>query len=197
MPTPMTHAFVGANLSVALPGQFRGTRAAVGCALLSAMPDLDIVGFLLGVPYSNTLGHRGMTHGLPFAVAVAAAVALTVHCLAESNLGASIRLFIVLSLVVGSHGVLDMATDGGLGVGLLIPFQPDRVFLPFRPIQVSPLSPSRFLSEALSLFVSEVLWVWVPGVIGLILFRLIMRSDHPTLPGAVENGFTTRTPPRS
>jgi inner membrane protein len=36
-------------------------------------------------------------------------------------------------------------TDGGRGIGLLLPFHPERTFLPFRPIPVSPLEASAFL----------------------------------------------------
>ena len=44
MPTPMTHALVGASFSTALTERLRGFRAAVVLGFLAAMPDLDIVG---------------------------------------------------------------------------------------------------------------------------------------------------------
>ena len=164
MPTPMTHALVGASLSTALPEKLRGLPAAAGCAFLSAAPDLDIVGFVLGVPYSNAFGHRGITHGLPFAVVAAAGVVLLATVLRELTRARSLRVFLVLVAVIGSHGILDMATNGGLGVGLLIPFSPDRFFWPYRPIEVSPISPSRFLTDGLPVILTELVWVWLPSL---------------------------------
>ncbi len=66
------------------------------------------------------------------------------------------------SAAIGSHGVLDMTTDGGMGVGLLMPFRPDRVFFSFRPIEVSPISPRRFLTDGAPFLASEFIWVWIP-----------------------------------
>ena len=176
MPTPMTHAFVGASLSVALPRGLRGLPATTACAFLAASPDLDIVGFFLGVPYSNTFGHRGITHGLPFATLVAAGVVLLAIGAGRVARKQSVHLFLGLAVIVGSHGILDMATNGGLGVGLLIPFQGDRLFLPFRPIEVSPISPSRFLTDGFPVIVTELLWVWMPCITAVILIR--STRDH-------------------
>jgi inner membrane protein len=38
--------------------------------LCSLLPDVDVVGFAMGIPYEHLLGHRGLTHSLSFAVAV-------------------------------------------------------------------------------------------------------------------------------
>ena len=43
---------------------------------LSLLPDVDVIGFKLGVKYADPWGHRGATHSLVFALAVAAVVAL-------------------------------------------------------------------------------------------------------------------------
>jgi len=177
MPTPITHALVGASLSVTLPEGLRGIPAAAGCAFLAASPDLDIVGFFLGVPYSNTFGHRGITHGLPFAFLVAAGVVLLAAGTRRITRGQWLHLLLGLTVIVGSHGILDMATDGGLGVGLLIPFWEGRLFLPFRPIAVSPINPSRFLTDGLPVIVTELLWVWMPCITAIILIR--SWRDHP------------------
>ena len=44
-----------------------------------------------------------------------------------------------LFLVVLSHPLLDMLTDGGLGVALFWPFTPVRYFFPWTPLPVAPL----------------------------------------------------------
>lgn len=37
-------------------------------------PDLDVVGNWMGIPYEHMLGHRGLTHSLPFAAIMSALV---------------------------------------------------------------------------------------------------------------------------
>ena len=69
--TPLAHLAVPLALSVALgpdivpPGLM---ALALVCAVL---PDLDALGLWLGIPYDHPFGHRGITHSLPFAVALA------------------------------------------------------------------------------------------------------------------------------
>jgi len=81
-----------------------------------------------------------------------------------------------LCAATASHGVLDAMTDGGLGVAFLAPFDDARYFLPWRPIPVSPISASRFLSEhGLAIMQAEVLLIWLPAAILLLVllgFRL-------------------------
>ena len=141
--------------------------------VLGAMaPDLDVIGLALGVPYEHALGHRGLWHSIPFAAFAAACVAGL--ALPRGVHGASwSRAWLYLFLAIASHGLLDAATDGGLAVALLSPFDERRFFFPFRPIAVSPLSISAFLTgRGLAVIESELLWVWLPSTaIGLALWR--------------------------
>ena len=142
-------------------------------------PDLDVLAFTLGVPYEHALGHRGLWHSLPFAAAVAAFLAWAAFRHAEPGWP---RAWLYLFLCIGSHGLLDAATNGGLGVALLAPFDGTRFFLPFRPIEVSPLGVSAFFSaRGLSILESELRWVWLPAVaLGLgsggVWYRRAMRE---------------------
>jgi inner membrane protein len=131
-------------------------------AACAAAPDLDVIGLALGVPYGHALGHRGLSHSLPFAAAAAAAV--TWLAMPRARPGRSrLRAGAALFLVIASHGLLDAATDGGLGVALLAPFDDTRFFWPLRPIAVSPLAASAFLSpRGASVLLSEALWLWLP-----------------------------------
>jgi inner membrane protein len=45
----------------------------------------------------------------------------------------------LVAAVVGSHGLLDALTDGGLGAALFWPFDESRHFAPWTPIPVSPI----------------------------------------------------------
>jgi len=119
------------------PGPGRGRLAAtmVGWSLLSMIPDADVVGLSLGVPYGSAWGHRGATHSLVFALMVGAVVALV----ARARGRGALRVGILATLVVASHGVLDTLTDGGHGCALLWPFDDTRYFAPVNPIPVSPI----------------------------------------------------------
>lgn len=81
-----------------------------------------------------------------------------------------------------SHGLLDACTTGGKGIALLWPFTDQRFFAPFQVIEVSPLSPARFLSErGAAVLISELIWIWLPmAMLGLSLVFL-RRPKQPTL----------------
>lgn len=113
---------------------------AVGLAwsALSLLPDVDVVGFLVGVPYEAPFGHRGATHSFAFACAVA----LVVWVVTRAR-----RTALLALAVVASHPLLDTLTDGGLGCALLWPVRESRFFAPWRPLPVAPIGPA-FLSAA-------------------------------------------------
>ncbi|HXZ86110.1 MAG TPA: metal-dependent hydrolase [Myxococcota bacterium] len=142
----------------------------VACAVA---PDLDVVWLGLA-PHGTMLGHRGLTHSLAFAAALAALVA--VAALPRASRGTShARAWLYLFLATASHGLLDACTNGGAGVALFAPFSSERFFFPFRPIEVSPLSVARFLSQrGVQVLWSELVWVWLPCAVLALLFVLAL-----------------------
>ena len=119
-------------------------------SVLSMTPDGDVAAFALGIPYAHPFGHRGASHSLLFALFLALIIA-------ASERRHFSRMFILGAIVVGSHGILDAFTDGGLGIALLWPFSNDRFFAPWRPIPVAPiglgyLSPRGMVVAATELF---------------------------------------------
>jgi len=122
-------------------------------------PDLDVLGFRFGIPYESEWGHRGWTHSLAFAAIFASLLAW-----AFFRHGSDFRKILcwcVLATI--SHPLLDMMTNGGRGCALWWPFSMERLFFPFRPIQVSPMSVSGFLSEwGLMVLASEAVWIGLP-----------------------------------
>jgi inner membrane protein len=168
MATPLSHLAVPLALTAALgpdavpPGLL---ALALVCAVL---PDLDALGLWLGIPYEHPFGHRGITHSLPFAVALAGAGTLLAPE-AEPRIA-----FGVLLVSAASHGLIDALTNGGLGIALFSPFSHKRFFLPWRVIEVSPLRPSALFSRrGLEVLRSEMRWVWVPclavAILGMVL----------------------------
>ena len=144
----------------------------VVCCLL---PDADVLGLMLAIPYEHALGHRGFTHSVFFAVLVG----LLMPRLACPGIGFRSRPYAVLvlffSFVTMSHGLLDAMTDGGLGIAFFAPFDSTRYFLPWRPITVSPIGLTAFFSTwGLGVLLSELLWIGVP--VGLWLSALRVNS---------------------
>ena len=164
MATFVTHGLVGAALAPLMPKTTipRYVLATV-LVVLSVLPDLDVfAGRWLDIAYAHPLGHRGFSHSLAFA-ALAGAVTATlfvryVRLLSRAWCGLAFFFFVATAL----HGVLDAFTDGGLGIGFFIPFDNSRYFFPWRPIEVSPLSLNGFLGKAGRVFLSEMIWVWIP-----------------------------------
>ena len=136
----------------------------------SILPDLDVVSFQFGVPYSHPLGHRGFTHSILFAVLWSLLLMFT---LGRKN---KCIWFVVIFLSIISHGLLDAMTSGGRGVGFLIPFNNDRFFFPFREIIVSPIHMRDFFSEwGVQVILSELKFIFFPCIILLIIKKLRTR----------------------
>jgi inner membrane protein len=173
VPTPFTHPAVPLAIAAGLGRRRIPLPLAAAGVLASVLPDADVVAFSLGIPYSHAFGHRGASHSLAFALAVAL-VASALHV----RLGSTRRAtFAFVLAAAASHPLLDALTDGGLGVALLWPLSNERFFSPFRPIGVSPISASRlFSSRAARVFGSEALWVWAPCAVAFGAARTVRRA---------------------
>ena len=150
------HSVVGYTLTKVIDNQ--NTKWLLLAAIFSTiLPDFDVIGFKLGIPYMHPLGHRGFTHSILFAFLWAL---LLMFLLGKQNK----RLwFLVIFLSTVSHGILDAMTTGGRGVGFFIPFDNGRFFFPFQVIKVSPLGIQKFLSEwGLQVIFSEIKFILLP-----------------------------------
>ncbi len=162
MPTVVTHSFVSIALAPVFRRQNVSTAVIVMGGICCVIPDIDAIGFLLGIPYNSIFGHRGFTHSLLFAFLLAGVLTPFVSKPAEGTCRPWV-VFLFLFLCTVSHPLLDALTDGGYGVALFSPFSNERFFFPWRPIKVSPLGVSRFLSgQANPVIFSELKWVAVP-----------------------------------
>jgi inner membrane protein len=134
---------------------------------LSLLPDADVIAFKLGIPYHAPWGHRGATHSFVFCLALALVVALIAR-VARLPMW---RTFVVAAVVLVSHPLLDVMTDGGLGCALYWPFENTRHFAPWNPIPVAPIGKAFFSSRGLRIALTELL-MFSP----LILYALWPRS---------------------
>lgn len=174
MASAFAHAVTASALGVAAGIPLQARRIWLLGIVCSILPDIDSVGFLIGIPYEHVLGHRGLTHSLPFAAVVTWMVVRGLFPQVTGSFRS--RLYLYFFLCTASHGLLDAMTDGGLGVALFAPFHNDRYFAPFRPIVVSPLEPYKFFSRrALGILRSEFVWVGLPSL-GFAVLAQIWRS---------------------
>ncbi|MGD9763271.1 MAG: metal-dependent hydrolase [Candidatus Binatia bacterium] len=168
MPSAITHAMVGAALAPLAPRPLRRAGLAVALAAVAVLPDADVLAFRFGIPYTHPLGHRGISHSLFFAALVALVLARAFYPSAQLGARRRCALAVLLFAAAASHGLLDACTNGGSGVAFFLPFSEARVFFPWRPIAVSPLSARTFFSDrGWAILRSEAAWVWLPTALAL------------------------------
>ena len=184
VPTAVTHVVAAVSIgTVIVPGRTKLIALGAACA---ALPDADVIGLRLGIPYQHVLGHRGLSHSIAFALLLAA-LAIWLTQRRDAGHPPAARVGWLFFLATMSHGLLDALTDGGLGVAFFAPFQAERYFFPWRPIAVSPISIRRLLSgEGGAVVASELLIVWIPAAliaISAIWFRRRRAIATPGSPG--------------
>jgi len=169
----LTHPVVPVALSVVLPQGTVSPALLLASVACSIIPDLDVIGFRFGVRYSDMLGHRGFSHSILFATALSALLSFTLF---RNGQGGNWLVFIFLFLSTLSHPLLDMLTNGGLGVALFAPFSNERYFFPWRPMEVSPIGVGSFFSEwGGRVILSELRWVWLPSAVVIVLGNVARR----------------------
>jgi inner membrane protein len=157
MPTILSHPAVPLAIGFGLgSGAISGRLLLAGIAA-SIAPDLDVY----IAHYWSAIAHRGITH-TPIAAALGGlCAALIARALRTTPLKAFLFVFVCLL----SHPLLDMCTNGGSGIPLFWPLDDERYFMPWTPIEVSPLGIRRFFSErGVEVLTSEIVWVWLPGL---------------------------------
>jgi inner membrane protein len=171
MPSIFTHPVIPIAIAFAAPKLGIQPRLLFAGVFASILPDADVVSLLVEGGQSTYYAHRGFTHSMGFSTFIAA-------------LGASMKLdsrrwlafwFLFASTI--SHPLLDAMTNAGRGSMLLWPLTGERFFLPFRPIEVSPIGIERFFTErGLTAFLSELRWVWLPCFLAVVFARMLHRT---------------------
>ena len=135
-----------------------------------------MLAFRFGIPYESQWGHRGWTHSIVFTIAFGFLIALFFKLLSPKNtLSYKTGLWLMLSTL--SHPLLDMMTNGGRGCALWWPFSTERIFFPFRPILVSPMSVGGFMGEwGARVLMSELVWIGVPALAVVLVARWVKTS---------------------
>lgn len=138
------------------------------CVILTCLPDVDVIAFRFGIPYSSQWGHRGFTHSIVFSLLIG-----VICMLFSKKLEADKKVvFLTTFLSTLSHTAFDALTNGGLGVAVFWPFDHTRYFFPFHPVEVSPIGVKGFLSvRGLIVVLSEIIWIWIPSLSLSVLIR--------------------------
>lgn len=149
--------------------------------LCSILPDADVITFALGIPYEHVLGHRGFFHSILFSLILSVFVTIIFYprqIFSIKGLGLITYFFICTA----SHGLLDAMTTGGLGIAFFSPWDNTRYFLPWRPIQVSPIGIDSFFSEwGWRVIKSELIWIGIPCAVILLLSLVIRKLRKSTM----------------
>jgi len=188
MPTILSHAAVPLALGLGLGARMVPPRLLLAGVLAAMLPDLDVIAFRLHIAYADNFGHRGVSHSLLFAVLIGLLALTTAPLLRTTRW----RALAFISVCAASHGLLDMFTNGGLGVALWWPWSAERLFSPWQVIEVSPLTLQRLLSpRGLAVLLSELRWVWLPALgvtCALLLGRKIGKLFTHSA-GTNDNGY--------
>jgi inner membrane protein len=178
MPTILTHAIVPIALGLGLGSKTIPPRLLIAGAIAAIIPDADVAAFKFGVAYADAFGHRGASHSLVFACFLGMMAALFHSRLRVKPCTA----FWFVAVAAASHPLLDMFTNGGLGVALHWPWSETRYFAPWRPIEVSPFLHDFFSARGVEVLLSELRWVWLPVLGGSAALagvrRLITQRIH-------------------
>lgn len=188
MATLFTHPLIPIAIVLAL-GKLGGSpRLLFYACLASVLPDIDVLAFNFGIPYASEFGHRGFTHSFAFAAGIGLLGVVFCRQLAASPAAAFGLLFIAMA----SHGLLDAMTNGGLGVALFWPFTADRLFLPWTPVEVSPIGISGFFTErGAVVLLSEFKWIWMPLVLVTAISCLFRRVVNRKMAGRIATAEET------
>ena len=128
MPTLIGHSITGLSVSTLFLARPYIKRVGFLCVICSVIPDLDAIGFCLGIPYEHWLGHRGFSHSILFAVFFALRASLFILDIEKSPKKRGFLLSAFFICVV-MHDILDAMTNGGLGVSLRSRHSVRRVYL--------------------------------------------------------------------
>ncbi len=160
----------------------RPSWAILGACALAVAPDLDLISYHLWAPDGDPLAHRGMTHSLIFAVALAIILGVALR---RRYPDARVGLFAFLALA--SHGLMDTLSHVGDGPKLLWPFLNRGIHSPWQPVPGVPTASDYFSIHAIPTFLVEAV-IFSPLVVVAVLLVMSREGQEssPARPERVE-----------
>lgn len=175
MPTIFTHGFAAYTISKVIADKTSTFKILIAVVICAMLPDADVIGFKFGIAYDSMFGHRGFTHSIFFALLLALIVKSIFFKAENISSKNGMLIFLLLFLSIVSHPLLDMLTNGGLGVALFSPYSNHRFFFHgFRPVQVSPIGASGFFSTwGVKVLISEFIFIGLPCILMLLGAKIL------------------------
>ncbi len=175
MASAFGHAAAAYGLLKIHPDKIFTTKVLILGIVSSIIPDIDVMCFKFGIDDLHILGHRGLTHSIAFGLVWALMLIIIFHAKDKH----SKILFLYYSLTTISHGVFDAMTTGGAGIAFLYPFSVERLFLPFRFIQVSPIGTADFFSSwGLEVIISELRTIGIFCIALMLIGRWLNKKVY-------------------
>jgi inner membrane protein len=173
---------------------------------LALFPDADVLGLSFGLTDHGPYGHRGYSHSLLFAVAVAAVAFAVARRWGTRPWFTAVLAF----LAVTSHGILDAMTYRTRGIPFFWPFEETRVTFPWRPIPPAPTGVRFFSQRGLEVVAVELVYFmplvlaaisprlttlgrWLRGLVSLVRLGVGLGQPVLTMGTATATATVTRT----
>ncbi|WP_103866341.1 metal-dependent hydrolase [Aquimarina sp. I32.4] len=181
MASIFAHGFIAYALGKSFSKEIHTKKIWILGILCSIIPDADVIGFKFGIAYESFWGHRGFSHSLLFALLLGICITLIFYN-KKIFTKAGIALILYFGICTASHGILDAMTTGGLGVAFFSPFDDIRYFLPWRPIQVSPIGAIKFFSVwGVKVLLSELIWIAIPATMYILATNYVRKQKIQSL----------------
>lgn len=169
VPTILSHPAVPLAIGLGLGSRIISRRLLLAGVAASIIPDIDV--YLEQI--TSSIGHRGHTHTLLFALLGAACAA----AIARSLRAPPLTAFWFIAIAAASHGLLDAFTTGGGGISFFWPLTDQTYFMPWRVIEVAPMGVRPFFSErGVTVILSVLKWIWLPAVTVALALYTLRRS---------------------
>ena len=169
MASPWAHAIAGAAVGAFYQAPTHRRRLITIAAICAVVPDLDLIGWPLGISTFALLGHRGLTHSIAFAVVLGGIAAWVL--LRDSTTRKRVAGAAALIVATGTHSVLDaLTTYSPTGPAFWAPFSNERYRFPWQPLTGEGGFNTSFGREAL--------YVCLPAVVLILLIEWWRRESN-------------------
>jgi inner membrane protein len=188
VPSWLAHAPAAMGTAALFAPASAPRRYWVTAALCGIIPDVDFLGAPFGATAYSTLfgGHRGITHGIPFAIAFGTLIAWRGFRDAQWD-GLRPRLALAFMLAIATHGLLDALTDNGPPVAFLSPLSLERYTFAWHPINPSAAYGVRGFARLPIVLANEFFWAGLPGIVLIVASvtwrrrRLVSLGRRPSV----------------
>ena len=172
MASPWAHALAGAAVGAFYQDPRHRPRVMALAAVCAVAPDLDLIGWPLGISPLTLLGHRGLSHSLVFAVVLGgiAALALRPPVTTRERVVAAV----ILMVATATHSLIDaLTTYAPTGPAFWAPFSNQRYRFPWTPLSGAGGLHTDFGREAL--------YVCLPALMVIVAIEWWRRRTGETI----------------